>query len=154
MVSREKSSRGSGSPRRPTRSGLRILLQVPSAACGTRPRELSNGWARKRMRDRIRTTEFEQHDCAKSTGRSVERCDLWVRKRMRDRIRAAEWNYRTEPRNLNCIIAPNRQAEESSGVICATESSKYFYARRIRGGSNPARPRRNAPSIVVACVTS
>jgi hypothetical protein len=28
-----------------------ILLQVPSAACGTRPRELSNGWARKRMRD-------------------------------------------------------------------------------------------------------
>ena len=25
-----------------------ILLQVPSAACGTRPRELSNGWARKR----------------------------------------------------------------------------------------------------------
>ena len=28
-----------------------ILLQVPSAACGTRPRELSNGWARKPMRD-------------------------------------------------------------------------------------------------------
>jgi hypothetical protein len=28
-----------------------ILLQVQSAACGTRPRELSNGWARKRMRD-------------------------------------------------------------------------------------------------------
>ena len=26
-----------------------ILLQVPSAACGTRPRELSNGWARKQM---------------------------------------------------------------------------------------------------------
>ena len=23
-----------------------ILLQVPSAACGTRPRELSSGWAR------------------------------------------------------------------------------------------------------------
>ena len=28
-----------------------ILLQVPSAACGTRPRELSNGWRRKRIRD-------------------------------------------------------------------------------------------------------
>ena len=28
-----------------------ILLQVPSAACGTRPRELSNGWIRKRIRD-------------------------------------------------------------------------------------------------------
>ena len=28
-----------------------ILLQAPSAACGTRPRELSNGWARKQMRD-------------------------------------------------------------------------------------------------------
>jgi hypothetical protein len=84
--SREKSSRGSDSPRRPTRSGLRILLQVPSAACGTRPRELSNGWARKRMRDRIRAAEFKLHDCAKSTGRSVERCDLWARKRMRDRI--------------------------------------------------------------------
>ncbi len=28
-----------------------ILLQVPSAACGTRPRELSNGWGRKRIRD-------------------------------------------------------------------------------------------------------
>ena len=27
-----------------------FLLQVPSAACGTRPRELSNGWKRKRMR--------------------------------------------------------------------------------------------------------
>ena len=27
---------------------FKILLQVPSAACGTRPRELSNGWARKR----------------------------------------------------------------------------------------------------------
>ena len=32
-----------------------ILLQEPSAACGTRPRELSNGWARKR--ERIRATE-------------------------------------------------------------------------------------------------
>ena len=30
----------------------RICLQVSSAACGTRPRELSNGWARKQMRDR------------------------------------------------------------------------------------------------------
>ncbi len=28
-----------------------ILLQVTSAACGTRPRELSSGWIRKRMRD-------------------------------------------------------------------------------------------------------
>ena len=28
-----------------------ILLQVPSAACGTRPRELSNGLARKQTRD-------------------------------------------------------------------------------------------------------
>ena len=28
-----------------------ILLQAPSAACGTRPRELSSGWTRKRMRD-------------------------------------------------------------------------------------------------------
>ena len=28
-----------------------ILLQVQSAACGTRPRELSNGWIRKRIRD-------------------------------------------------------------------------------------------------------
>ena len=26
-----------------------ILLQVPSAACGTRPRELSNGWRRKQI---------------------------------------------------------------------------------------------------------
>ena len=29
-----------------------ILLQAPSAACGTRPRELSNGWTRKLKRDR------------------------------------------------------------------------------------------------------
>jgi hypothetical protein len=29
----------------------RILLQVPSAACGTRPAEFFNGWARKQMRD-------------------------------------------------------------------------------------------------------
>ena len=28
-----------------------FFLQEPSAACGTRPRELSSGWARKRMRD-------------------------------------------------------------------------------------------------------
>ena len=28
-----------------------ILLQVTSAACGTRPRELSSGWVRKQMRD-------------------------------------------------------------------------------------------------------
>ena len=27
-----------------------ICLQIPSAACGTRPRELSNSWARKRIR--------------------------------------------------------------------------------------------------------
>ena len=27
-----------------------ILLQVPSAACGTRPRELSSGWVRKLKR--------------------------------------------------------------------------------------------------------
>ena len=30
-----------------------ILLQEPPAACGTRPRELSNGWIRKQMRDGI-----------------------------------------------------------------------------------------------------
>ena len=29
-----------------------FFLQAPSAACGTRPRELSNGWTRKRMRNR------------------------------------------------------------------------------------------------------
>ena len=116
MVSREKSSRGSDSPRRPTRSDIRnfmasavgrlrnspertfqrletqvnsrqikitlkrefdsltwaavkrsrraqtvlgdrhdlvceILLQAPSAACGTRPAEFFNGWRRKRIRD-------------------------------------------------------------------------------------------------------
>ena len=28
-----------------------VLFQVPSAACGTRPRELSNGWRRKQMHD-------------------------------------------------------------------------------------------------------
>ena len=28
-----------------------ILLQVPSAACGTRPAEFFNGWARKLLRD-------------------------------------------------------------------------------------------------------
>ncbi len=28
-----------------------ILLQVPSAACGTRPAEFFNGWARKQIRD-------------------------------------------------------------------------------------------------------
>ena len=28
-----------------------ILLQVPSAACGTRPAEFFNGWARKQMSD-------------------------------------------------------------------------------------------------------
>ena len=28
-----------------------ILLQVPSAACGTRPAEFFNGWARKEIRD-------------------------------------------------------------------------------------------------------
>ena len=27
------------------------LLQVPSAACGTRPAEFFNGWARKQIRD-------------------------------------------------------------------------------------------------------
>ena len=30
-----------------------ILLQERSAACGTRPRELSNGWRRKQIRDGI-----------------------------------------------------------------------------------------------------
>jgi hypothetical protein len=29
-----------------------ILLQVQSAACGTRPAEFFNGWARKQIRDR------------------------------------------------------------------------------------------------------
>ena len=28
-----------------------ILLQVPSAACGTRPAEFFNGWIRKQIRD-------------------------------------------------------------------------------------------------------
>ena len=28
-----------------------ILLQEPSAACGTRPAEFFNGWARKQIRD-------------------------------------------------------------------------------------------------------
>ena len=30
---------------------LEILLQEPSAACGTRPRELSNGWSRTQEHD-------------------------------------------------------------------------------------------------------
>ena len=34
-----------------------ICLQIPSAACGTRPRELSNGWARKQ----IRATDTDTH---------------------------------------------------------------------------------------------
>ena len=34
-----------------------ILLQEPSAACGTRPRELSNGWARKRDGSEKRSSE-------------------------------------------------------------------------------------------------
>ena len=36
-----------------------ILLQAPSAACGTRPRELSNGWRRKRIRDRSKERSSE-----------------------------------------------------------------------------------------------
>ena len=28
-----------------------VLLQEPSVACGTRPRELSNGWRRNQIRD-------------------------------------------------------------------------------------------------------
>jgi len=35
----------------------RICLQVSSAACGTRPRELSNGWARKRNGSEERSSE-------------------------------------------------------------------------------------------------
>ena len=34
-----------------------ILLQVQSAACGTRPRELSSGWARKRNSSEERSSE-------------------------------------------------------------------------------------------------
>ncbi len=36
-----------------------ILLQAPSAACGTRPRELSNVWRRKRIRDRSKERSSE-----------------------------------------------------------------------------------------------
>ena len=35
-----------------------ILLQALSAACGTRPRELSNGWARKQIRAAETTIVF------------------------------------------------------------------------------------------------
>ncbi len=43
-----------------------ILLQVQSAACGTRPRELSNGWGRKRNQSRIqpRNRAREMHLCS------------------------------------------------------------------------------------------
>ena len=36
-----------------------ILLQAPSAACGTRPRELSNVWRRKRIQDRSKERSSE-----------------------------------------------------------------------------------------------
>ena len=35
-----------------------MYLQVQSAACGTRPRELSNGWARKQIRAAETTIVF------------------------------------------------------------------------------------------------
>jgi hypothetical protein len=39
-----------------------ILLQVPSAACGTRPAEFFNGWARKRQHDGIWKTFEREFD--------------------------------------------------------------------------------------------
>ena len=43
-----------------------ILLQVPSAACGTRPAEFFNGWARKQIRvtDTDIDTAAEMHKWA------------------------------------------------------------------------------------------
>jgi hypothetical protein len=39
-----------------------ILLQAPSAACGTRPAEFFNGWVRKQMRDGIWKTFEREFD--------------------------------------------------------------------------------------------
>jgi len=39
-----------------------ILLQVQSAACGTRPAEFFNGWAREQMRDGIGKTFEREFD--------------------------------------------------------------------------------------------
>ena len=79
MISREKSSRGSDSPRRPTRSDLRKFICKFSRPPAELARENfpTAGHASECATD-FRITDFEQHDCAKSTGRSVERCDLWA----------------------------------------------------------------------------
>ncbi len=48
-----------------------MLLQAPSAACGTRPRELSNGWGRKRISD-----GFEKRSSENLIRQRVQRNDL------------------------------------------------------------------------------
>jgi len=48
-----------------------ICLQIPSAACGTRPRELSSGWGRKRMSD-----GFEKRSSENLIRQRLQRNDL------------------------------------------------------------------------------
>jgi hypothetical protein len=78
-----------------------ILLQVQSAACGTRPAEFFNGWARKQMRGRIEPLKWatrvvfrhclpissrracESQSAACGT-RPAEFFNGWARKQMRD----------------------------------------------------------------------
>ena len=47
-----------------------ILLQVPSAACGTRPAEFFNGWIRKRIRVTDTAAEMHKRSAVKRSRRA------------------------------------------------------------------------------------
>ena len=106
-----------------------ILMQVPSAACGTRPRELSNGWRRKQIRNgsekrssenliRQRgrhpmTTRHTRVDFRRSCG-SAQNCS----------VEPLKWATSVVFRHW--LPISSRRACESHAAACGTRPAEFF----------------------------
>ena len=118
-----------------------ILLQVPSAACGTRPRELSNDWRRKQFRDESEKRSSE--NLIRSRGRHPmttrhTRVDFRRSRGFGQNciVESLKWATGVVFRHL--LPISSRRACESHAAACGTRLAEFFngWARKLeRDGS-------------------
>ena len=121
-----------------------ILLQVPSAACGTRPAEFFNGWARKLLRDGSEKRSSE--NLIRSRGRHpmttrhtrglqyvLQHCS----------VEPLKWATGVDFRHL--LTISSRRACESPSAACGTRPADFFngWARKQLSDGSEKRSREN-----------
>ena len=125
-----------------------ILLQEPSAACGTRPRELSNGWAPKQ----IRATDTETHTAMELHHWAAVKSPLGAQIVLGDRHDLVERSLITSA-VARLRNSPERTFQRLSTQKDSSHRYRYSYSHGVtsvgsrekssRGSDSPRRPTRS-----------